>query len=97
MSSGLPLFIPVVLGTARRGRYSENVASFVLEQMRLRRDVETELIDIRDLPLPPDDAGEALKQRRHRPDSGMSHQKPSLSPLLRLLLDCCAELVYALV
>ena len=62
MSSGLPLFIPVVLGTARKGRYSENVASFVLEQMRLRRDVETELIDIRDLPLPPDDAGEALKQ-----------------------------------
>jgi NAD(P)H-dependent FMN reductase len=62
MSSALPLFIPVVLGTTRKGRYSENVATFVLEQMRLRRDVETELIDIRELRLAPDDAGEALKQ-----------------------------------
>jgi NAD(P)H-dependent FMN reductase len=62
MSSGLSLFIPVVLGTTRKGRYSEYVASFVLEQMRLRRDVETELIDIRELPLAPDDAGEVLKQ-----------------------------------
>src|SRR3954470_20816463 len=62
MSSGLPLFIPVVLGTARKGRYSEYVATFVLEQMRLRSDVETELIDIRELRLAPDDAGEALKQ-----------------------------------
>lgn len=62
MSSGLPLFIPVILGTTRKGRYSEYVASFVLEQMRLRRDVETELIDIRELRLAPDDAGEALKQ-----------------------------------
>src|SRR3954453_2870952 len=62
MSSGRPLFMPVVLGTARKGRYREYVASFVLEQMRLRRDVETELIDIRELRLAPDDAGEALKQ-----------------------------------
>src|SRR3954464_3646618 len=62
MSAGLPLFIPVVLGTARKGRYSEYVARFVLEQMRLRHDVKTELIDIRELRLAPDDAGEALKQ-----------------------------------
>src|SRR3954453_11992906 len=62
MSPGLPLFIPVILGTTRKGRYSEYVASFVLEQMRLRSDVETELIDVRELRLAPDDAGEALKQ-----------------------------------
>ena len=61
MNTGTSLFIPVILGTPRKGRYSEYVANFVLEQMKLRHDVDTELIDIRELPLAPDDAGEALK------------------------------------
>jgi NAD(P)H-dependent FMN reductase len=56
-----PLFIPVLLGTPRQGRASENVAGFVLEQVRKRGDVETELIDVRGLCPPVDDAGESIK------------------------------------
>jgi NAD(P)H-dependent FMN reductase len=56
-----PLFIPVILGTTRQGRISENVARFVFSEVQKREGVETELIDIRDLKLPMDDAGEAIK------------------------------------
>jgi NAD(P)H-dependent FMN reductase len=56
-----PLFIPVILGTVRKGRASENVAKFVLGEIQKHPDVETELIDIRDLKFPTDDAGEAIK------------------------------------
>ena len=56
-----PLFIPVILGTARKGRASENVARFVLREVQKREGVETELIDIRELKFAIDDAGEALK------------------------------------
>jgi NAD(P)H-dependent FMN reductase len=56
-----PLFIPVILGTARQGRESENVARFVFEQTKKRVDLETQLIDVRDLPMKLDDAGEQMK------------------------------------
>jgi NAD(P)H-dependent FMN reductase len=55
------LFIPLILGTAREGRQSENVARFVFEQTKKRADVETELIDVRQLPMKLDDAGEQMK------------------------------------
>jgi len=55
------LFIPIILGTPRRGRQSENVARFVFEQTRKRADVETELIDVCTLPMKLDDAGEQMK------------------------------------
>ena len=56
-----PLFIPVILGTARQGRQSENVGRFVFEETKKRADVETELIDVRELPMKLDDAGEQMK------------------------------------
>src|SRR6266436_5310671 len=56
-----PLFIPVILGTARQGRESENVARFVFEQTKKRAALETELIDVRELPMKLDDAGEQMK------------------------------------
>jgi NAD(P)H-dependent FMN reductase len=56
-----PLFIPVILGTARKGRASENVAKFVYEETKKREGVNTELIDLRDLKFALDDAGEAIK------------------------------------
>src|ERR1700731_5422447 len=55
------LFIPVILGTARQGRESEHVAQLVFEQTKKRAQVETELIDVRKLPLRLDDAGEQMK------------------------------------
>lgn len=55
------LFIPVILGTTRQGRMSEPAANFVVEQVKQWRDVETELIDIRQLRFPMDDAGQDIK------------------------------------
>ena len=59
-----PLFIPIILGTSRRGRRSENVARFVFEQTRKRAGVETELIDVCTLPMKLDDAGEQMKDAK---------------------------------
>jgi NAD(P)H-dependent FMN reductase len=59
-----PLFIPVILGTPRRGRASEHVARFVLGEISRHPGVETELVDVREIQLPADDAGEAIKDER---------------------------------
>src|SRR3712207_4491736 len=62
MNANRPLFIPIVLGTVRQGRASENVARFVHGELGKHLDVETTLVDIRTLALPTHDAGEAIKQ-----------------------------------
>ena len=59
-----PLYIPVILGTSRKGRASENVARFMHGEVSKHDGVETELIDIRDLNLSMDDEGEAIKDAR---------------------------------
>jgi NAD(P)H-dependent FMN reductase len=56
-----PLFIPVILGTSRQGRQSEHAARLVFAQTKKRVDVETEIIDVRELPMRLDDAGEQMK------------------------------------
>src|SRR5438045_7908743 len=56
-----PLFIPVVLGTARKGRRSENAARFVFEETKRRAGVDTEFVDICKIPMRLDDAGEQMK------------------------------------
>jgi NAD(P)H-dependent FMN reductase len=56
-----PLFIPVILGTPRQGRQSELVAHFIVDQVKQQANIETELIDIRTLGIPIDDAGETIK------------------------------------
>ena len=61
MTGSRRLFIPVILGTTRKGRFSEAVARFVLGQTSKRTDVETTLVDIKEIRLPVDDAGEAIK------------------------------------
>ena len=58
------LYIPVILGTARKGRASEAVARFMHGEVRKREGVETELIDIRQLGLAMDDEGESIKDAR---------------------------------
>src|SRR5580765_8313758 len=55
------LFIPVILGTPRQGRWSEHAARFVVAQLEMRPDVETELVDVRDLPFPGNGEGEDIK------------------------------------
>src|SRR5215472_15381390 len=56
MDSARPLYIPVILGTPRRGRFSAQVARFVAGELAKRDEVETELIDICSLPFPIDGA-----------------------------------------
>lgn len=57
------LFIPVIIGTVRKGRATENVARFVFEQVKQREGIESELIDIGELRFPGDDAGEQIKHK----------------------------------
>jgi NAD(P)H-dependent FMN reductase len=56
-----PVFIPVIIGTSRQGRLTEPAANFVFGEVSKRSEIETELIDIRKIPIRVDDAGEALK------------------------------------
>ena len=56
-----PVFLPVIVGTPRQGRLTEPAANFVFGEVSKRSDIETELIDIRKIPIRMDDAGEALK------------------------------------
>jgi NAD(P)H-dependent FMN reductase len=56
-----PLFVPVLLGTPRKGRMSEHAANVVHGEVAKRPGVETDLIDVATLPIPYDDAGETAK------------------------------------
>jgi NAD(P)H-dependent FMN reductase len=63
MPEDRPLRIPVILGTTRKGRMSAHAARLVVELVRKRNHVVTELIDIAAMALPTDDAGETTKQQ----------------------------------
>jgi len=56
-----PYFVPVILGTPRKGRMSEHAARLVWSEVAKRPGVETELIDVATLPIPVDDAGDGAK------------------------------------
>ena len=55
------LNIPVILGTSRKGRASVHTAKLLADLLNRRVGVRSEVIDIAALPLPVDDAGEAIK------------------------------------
>ncbi|MCA1582197.1 MAG: NAD(P)H-dependent oxidoreductase [Acidobacteria bacterium] len=55
------LFIPVILGTSRMGRASENVARFVVRHLAAMPGIETHLIDVLELAPRIDGAGEEIK------------------------------------
>jgi NAD(P)H-dependent FMN reductase len=61
-----PLFVPVIEGTTRRGRMSLHAARLMVEEIGKRPGVETELIDIAELPMPVDDAGRGIRTRASR-------------------------------
>ena len=61
MQGDRPLFVPVILGTPRRGRMSEHAARLLHAQVGKRPGVDTELVDVATLPIPVDDAGESAK------------------------------------
>ena len=94
-----PLFIPIILGTVRKGRMSEHAANVVLAQLKKRAGVETELIDIRTLPMPTDDAGEAIKNPDYAAKMTRADALAIVSPeynhgysgLLKHVLDSCLK------
>ena len=46
------MLIQVIVGSTREGRFAERVAHWVLENLRTREDIEVELVDLREHPLP---------------------------------------------
>lgn len=61
------LFVPVILGTAREGRRTENAARFVHGIVSARPEVETALIDVRDFRMPAtDDREETPMVKKYR-------------------------------
>ena len=93
------LYIPVILGTARQGRQSEHVANFLVSEMKKRPEIETELIDVRQLKMRLDDAGENMKdpefaKKMTRAD-GLAIVTPEYNHgypgLLKHALDMCLE------
>ncbi len=80
------LFIPVILGTARKGRRSENAAHFIFDQTKARAGVETEFVDIAKIPMRLDDAGEQMKDPALRIDPG----GPGVQSWLSRFVEACA-------
>lgn len=99
MELSRPLFIPVVLGTVRKGRMSQFAARLVYSELTRRTGVETELIDIASLPLPVDDAGEAIKDAGFSEKMNRADALAIVSPeynhgysgLLKHVLDSCLK------
>ena len=94
-----PLSIPVILGTARKGRMSAHAARFVLGELQKREGVAIELIDIATLPIRLDDNGEgtadpAFSAAMIRADAIVlvapeyNHAMPGL---LKHVLDSCLK------
>jgi NAD(P)H-dependent FMN reductase len=94
-----PLSIPVILGTTRKGRMSAHAARFMLEQIKTRAEVTTELIDISELPMPVDDAGEGIKDPIFSEKMAMADGLVIVTPeynhsfpgLLKHVLDSCLK------
>jgi NAD(P)H-dependent FMN reductase len=57
------LFIPIVLGTNREGRQSEQVANLLFQVLQKRDGITTKLFDVRDFDLPKEDYGQAIKDQ----------------------------------
>jgi NAD(P)H-dependent FMN reductase len=57
------LFIPILLGTNRKNRYSVHPAKWLLGEMEKRGDIETRLFDVSDFAFPQHDYGQELKDQ----------------------------------
>jgi NAD(P)H-dependent FMN reductase len=60
----MDMLIQVITGTTREGRFSERVADWVLQHLRERADIDVELVDLREHPLPFFDAPAPAKAPR---------------------------------
>jgi NAD(P)H-dependent FMN reductase len=55
------LFIPIILGTTRKGRRSEYVAKYLYKRASMHSDIEAKLFDVRDFVFPRDGYGQDIK------------------------------------
>ena len=99
MTQSRSLSMPVILGTARKGRMSEHGAHFMVRQIEKRNGVKTELIDISNLPMPVDDAGDGIKDPAFSEKMAMADALVIVTPeynhsfpgLLKHILDSCLK------
>jgi NAD(P)H-dependent FMN reductase len=99
MSDPRPLSIPVILGTARKGRMSMRAARFIVGELAKRPALVTELIDVAELALPLDDAGESIKDPSFAAQMDRADALVIVSPeynhsfpgLLKHVLDSCLK------
>jgi NAD(P)H-dependent FMN reductase len=99
MANNRPLNIPVILGTTRKGRLSAHAARFMVGQIEKRPCILTELIDLSDVPLPIDDAGEQIKDRAFSAKMAAADALVIVTPeynhsfpgLLKHVLDSCLK------
>jgi len=99
MEATRPLFIPVILGTTRQGRMSLHASRLVTQELAKHPGVESELIDIATLPLPTNNAGEAIKDpgfstKMDRADALVivaPEYNHGYSGLLKHVLDSCLK------
>ena len=99
MENTRPLNIPVILGTTRKGRMSAHAARFMLGQIEKRRCILTELIDLSELPMPIDDAGEQIKDAAFSAKMTAADALVMVTPeynhsfpgLLKHVLDSCLK------
>src|SRR5437867_12125358 len=97
MNDVRPLKIPVILGTSRKGRASGRAPGLLADLRDRRAGGCSGVIDIASLPLPVDDAGEAIKQAAYSEAisaaDGLVIVAPeynhSLPGLLKHTLDSC--------
>jgi len=93
------LYSPVILGTARLGCMSAHAARLVASELSKRPEIDTDLIDIAKLPLPTNDAGEAIKQAEFSALMDRADALVVVSPeynhgypgLLKHVLDSCLK------
>lgn len=57
------VFLPILLGTNRKGRESEAVARWVFGKMQEREEIETEFFDVRDFDLPREHYGTEIGEQ----------------------------------
>src|SRR5215467_5590657 len=94
-----PLYIPVILGPSRKGRMSAHVGRLLAAEVAKQTGIETELIDICTLPLPTDDAVEAIKDAGFSSKMDRADGLVIVSPeynhgycgLLKHVLDSCLK------
>src|SRR5215468_10540260 len=94
-----PLYIPVILGTTRMGRMSAHVAQLLMEEVSKQPGIETDLIDIAKVPLPTNDAGEAIRHADFSDKMNRADDLVVVSPeynhgycgLLKHVLDSCLK------